>query len=166
MTANSKTKLIQPSKGTTYLALGDFYTFLATGEDTGGKYALVEMMLQPQSTTPQHINGDDEAHYIIEGEIEYQLDNQTITATPGTYLYFPKGQGHGFKNVGSTTAKVLMWVTPPGGEQFFAEVGQLVNLPLSEEEKQRLLVPPTPADIEKFVEIALTKYKVELVSPA
>lgn len=114
MTVNPKATLVQPGKGATYLALGDLYTFLATGQDTDGKYALFEMVLQPQSITPQHI----------------------------------------------------MWVTPPGGEQFYAEVGQLVNLPMSEEEKRRLSVTPTPADMEKIVELAVTKYKVKLVSPA
>ncbi|BAU65872.1 cupin 2 domain-containing protein [Stanieria sp. NIES-3757] len=165
MTVNLKATLVEPGKGATYLALGDLYTFLATGEDTDGKYALVEMVLQPQSNTPQHINEEDEAHYILEGKVEYQLDERTITAIPGTYLYFPKGKGHGFKNIGSTTAKVLMWVTPPGGEQFYAEIGQLVNLLMSEKEKRNLSVPPSPADIEKFVELALTKYKVKLVPP-
>lgn len=161
MTVNPKATLVQPGKGATYLALGDLYTFLATAQDTDGKYALVEMVLQPQSITPQHIHEDnDEAHYVLEREVEYQLDDRTIVVTKGTYLHFPKGQGHGFKNIGSKTAKVLMWVTPPGGEQFFAEVGQLVNLPMSDEEKRSLSVPPTPADMEKISEPPVADQKL------
>jgi hypothetical protein len=39
MTFNNKTTLVPPGKGSTYLALGDLYTFLATGKDTGGRKA-------------------------------------------------------------------------------------------------------------------------------
>jgi hypothetical protein len=60
----------------------------------------------------------------------------------------------------STPAKILGWLTPSGPELFFAEVGQPVNLPLSEEEHS-LLTPPNPADIEKAIEIAITKYGVK-----
>lgn len=155
------TTIVQPGKGSTYLVLGDFYTFLDTGEDTGGKYGLVEMVLQPQSFTPPHNHAEaDEAHYIVEGEVEYQLDDQTIIATPGMYLHFHKHQNHAFKNIGSTPAKILGWLTPSGPELFFAEVGQPVNLPLSEEERS-LLTPPNPADIEKAIELATTKYGVK-----
>lgn len=156
--------VIQPGKGSTYLVLGDFYTFLSTPENTDGKYGLVETVMQPQSVTPPHKHDRaDEAHYILEGEIEYQFDNQTIVATPGMYLHFPKGQIHAFQNIGLKPAKILALLTPSGPELFFAEVGQPVNLPLSEEEKSRLLTPPNPADLEKAIEIATTKYGVEFI---
>ncbi|RCJ41974.1 cupin [Nostoc minutum NIES-26] len=156
--------VVQPGKGSTYLLLGDFYTFLATGKETGGTYGLVEMVMQPQSVTPPHNHGHaDEAHYILDGEVEYQFDDQTLVATPGMYLHFPKGQTHTFKNIGSKPAKVLTLVTPSGPELFFAEAGQPVNLPLSEEEKRKLLTPPNPAELEKAIEIATTKYGIKLV---
>ncbi|OKH44343.1 hypothetical protein NIES2101_28460 [Calothrix sp. HK-06] len=70
----------------------------------------------------------------------------------------PAYQVHSFKNIGSEPAKFLMWVTPARPEQFFAEAGQPVTLPISEEEKHRLSQPPSLADIEKAVELASTKY--------
>lgn len=161
MTVNGKGTLVQPGKGSTYLVLGDLYTFLAVGENTGGAYGLVEVVLQPQSMTPPHSHAQaDEAHYILEGEVEYQRDDQTIVATPGTFFHFPKGQYHGFKNIGSKPAKLLVWATPAGPELFFAEVGQPVNLPMSEEEQRSLSGSPSPADIEKAVILASTKYGV------
>lgn len=157
MTANFQAALVPPGKGSTYLLLGDLYSVLATAEDTGGAYGLLEYHLQPQSITPSHIHDEFvEVHYVLEGEIEYQLDEQTIVATPGTHLHIPKGQSHTFKNIGSKPAKILAWVTPAGGEQFFAEAGQRVNLPLNEEE-QSLLGVVNPADFEKVVVIA-SKY--------
>ncbi|MBD1835656.1 cupin domain-containing protein [Cyanobacteria bacterium FACHB-472] len=147
ISVNAKAKLVQPGKGSTYLVLGDLYTFLAVGEDTGGTYSLYDQA--------------DESHYILEGEVEYQFDEQTTVATQGTYLSFPKGLRHGFKNVGSKPAKVLAIATPSGPEQFFAEVGQLVNLPMDPEQERHQNRPPSPTDIEKAVEIASTNYGIK-----
>ncbi|HEY9783020.1 MAG TPA: cupin domain-containing protein [Leptolyngbyaceae cyanobacterium] len=157
MTANFKPTLVPPGKGSTYLVLGDLYTILATGKDTGGEYGVYEAVMHPQSTIPPHTHDQtDEAHYILEGEFEYQIDDQTIVATPGTFLNFTRGQCHSFKNIGSKPAKMLVWVTPAGGEQFFVEAGQPVNLPLNEEERS-LLGVVNSADFEKTVVIA-SKY--------
>jgi quercetin dioxygenase-like cupin family protein len=134
-----------PNSKPTYLTLGDFYTFLATGKDTDGKYSLTEMVMQPGSVTPAHIHDQfEEAHYILEGEVEYQLDDKTIVAIPGAFLQFPIGQAHAFKNVTSQPAKVLALMTPPENEQFFPEFGQQVNLPISEEEKRNFWFSPLP----------------------
>ncbi|MBD2247600.1 cupin domain-containing protein [Nostoc sp. FACHB-888] len=158
ITLNPKATLLQPGKGSTYLVLGDLYTFLAVGEDTGGAYALYEMVMQPQSITPPHSHDQaDESHYILEGEVEYQYDEQTTVATQGTYLHFPKGLRHSFKNIGSKPAKVLTIATPSGPEQFFAEVGRLVN----PEQERNENPPPSPGDIEKAIEIASTKYGIK-----
>lgn len=157
MAVNISTTLVPPGKGSTYLVLGDLYTLLAEGKDTGGSYALLEHTMQPQSMIPPHIHDEfEEAQYVLEGEIEYQLDGQTIVATPGTYLHFPRGQSHALKNIGSKPAKILAWVTPAGGEQFFAEAGQAVNLPLDDEE-HNLLGFVNPIDFEKAVVVA-SKY--------
>ena len=75
-------------------------------------------------------------------------------------MHFTRRQYHGYKNIGSKAAKILMWVTPAGGEQFFAEVGQSVNLPLNEEERN-LLGVINPADLEKAIALASTKYDLQ-----
>ncbi|WP_375468258.1 cupin domain-containing protein [uncultured Nostoc sp.] len=161
MTVNFKTSLVQPGKGSTFLVLGDLYTLLAEGKDTGGRYGLAEVLMQPQSIAPPHIHEQaDEADYVLEGEVEYQHDEQTIVATAGTFMHFTRGQYHGYKNIGLKPAKILMWVTPAGGEQFFAEVGQPVNLPLNEEERN-LLGVINPADLEKAIALASTKYDLQ-----
>lgn len=157
MAANFTTLFVPEGKGSTYLVLGDLYTLLAEGKDTGGTYGLLEQTMQPHSMTPSHIHDEfEEAHYILEGEIEYQLDEQTIVATPGTFLHFPRGKSHAFKNIGSKPAKLLALVTPAGGEQFFAQAGKPVNLPLNEEERS-LLGVVNSADFEQAVVLA-SKY--------
>jgi uncharacterized cupin superfamily protein len=106
----------------------------------------------------------DEVHYILDGEVEYQIDQKTVLATPGTFIHIPRGQSHSFKNLGLKPAKFISWVTPAGGEQFFAEAGQLIQ-PENEEEKLSLLGKVSPEELEKAIALAATKYKLRFVVP-
>ena len=160
MTINQDGAWLQPSQGAVYSVVGDVVIFKAVGEDTGGKYALFEVMVQPQIGPPPHIHSrEDEAFYVLEGEVEFQLDNQTIVATPETFLHSPKGQLHSFKNVGSTPARMLLWAMPAGVEKFFAEVGTLMNDPSA------LPAPVSRTMIERVLATA-PKYGIEIIPPA
>jgi quercetin dioxygenase-like cupin family protein len=159
MTVNREGLLLQPGQGSSYWVLGDLYTFKAVGENTGKAYALIELLIQPQSGTPPHIHTqEDEAFYIQEGEFEFQLDEQRIVGTAGTFLHSPAGQLHSFRNSGSKPGKMLCWVTPAGLEKFFAQVG----VPVANQEAP----PPaiSPADIEKMLAIA-PQYGLEIIPP-
>ncbi len=158
MTVNLSGVVQQPGQGSSYWVLGDLYTFKAVGEDTGNAYALVEIIVQPQSGTPPHIHShENEAFYIQEGELEFQLDEQILIATPGTFLHSPKGQIHGFTNTTTQPAKLLCWLTPGGLEKFFMEVG----VPAA-----GITHSPgvSSADIEKAV-VTAQKYGLEIIPP-
>lgn len=151
--------LVPPGKGSAYWVAGDLYTFKAVSEDTGGAYTFIELLIQPNGGAPPHIHSqEDEAFYIQEGEIEFQLDEQIIVATAGTFLHSPKGQMHRFTNMGTTPAKVLCWNTPAGLEKFFAEVGK----PVQDRDSEPPLV--SAADIEKIV-VTAPKYGLEIIPP-
>ena len=157
--AMSEGLVMRPKQGSSYWVLGDLYTLKATGEQTGQAYALVEILVQPHNGTPPHIHSrEDEAFYIQEGEVEFQLETQTIVATAGTFLHSPKGQLHRYTNIGSKPAKMLCWVIPAGLEKFFAQVG----VPVANQAVQ----PPevTPADIEKVMATA-PNYGLEIIPP-
>ena len=47
-----------------------------------------------------------------------------MTAAAGAYVKAPRGLSHSFKNVGTAPARVLMLITPPGLEKFFAAISQ------------------------------------------
>lgn len=158
MTINLQGILQQPGQGSLYWVLGDLYTFKAVGEETGQAYALIEITVQPQNGAPPHIHShEDEAFYIQEGELEFQLDEEIILAIPGTFLHSPKGQLHRFSNIGTKPAKLLCWFTPAGLEKFFMEVG----VPVSERTQ---LPTGSPADMEKAL-AAASKYGLEIIPP-
>lgn len=100
---------------------------------------------------------EDEAFYIQEGELEFQLGDRTVIATPGTFLYSLKGHLHTFKNITNQRAKMLTWYMPAGIEKFFAEVGVPVDDP---DIPSR---PATPEAIERIL-AAAPKYGIEFIA--
>lgn len=109
MAINQNGRLHQRSQGASYL-VGDLCSFNAIKEQTDEAYALFELFIPAHSSSEAHIHSQsDEAFYILEGSIEFQLEEQTIMATKGTFLTSPKGHLHKFTNIGSTSAKMLCW---------------------------------------------------------
>jgi quercetin dioxygenase-like cupin family protein len=67
----------------------------------------------------------EETFYVLDGECEWHVDDKTIRATPGTYLFIPPGVPHDITNVSEKPARVLMTVSPPGHEHYFEELAKL-----------------------------------------
>jgi mannose-6-phosphate isomerase-like protein (cupin superfamily) len=150
--------LMKPGQGISLSVIGDILTFKAVSEDTNGQYTLIELRVDPKMGPPPHIyHRVDEAFYIQAGELEFQLGNKTVMATPGTFLYLPKGHPHTFRNISNQRAKMLVWSMPAGIERFFAEVGVPVDDPES------LSRPANIAAIEQIV-AAAPKYGIEFLA--
>ncbi|MEA3163432.1 MAG: hypothetical protein QOE88_1250, partial [Verrucomicrobiota bacterium] len=49
--------------------VGDTYTILPSGQDTGGRYCLVDMHIPPGGGPPPHRHDFEESFTILEGEI-------------------------------------------------------------------------------------------------
>jgi mannose-6-phosphate isomerase-like protein (cupin superfamily) len=129
--------LRQTTEGRTIAVVGDVYRFLATGDDTNGKYALWEAIVPLGGGSPPHVHSrEEEGFYILEGEITLQVGDKRLVASAGIFANMPVGTPHSFKNEGSQPARMLISVAPAGLEKMFFEFG--VPLP----EVQRLLCRP------------------------
>ena len=54
--------------GRAYWGPGDHYTFLVTGDETGGAYFAMEALVPPGGGPPPHLHHrEDETFYVIEG---------------------------------------------------------------------------------------------------
>jgi quercetin dioxygenase-like cupin family protein len=72
---------------------------------------------------PQHIHrAEEEAFYVIEGTVNILLDDEVVIGTPGSFVLIPRGTVHTFWNAGQSPAKLLVIVSPPGMEDYLAEV--------------------------------------------
>ena len=79
-------------KGRTVAVVGDVYRFLATGEDTNGKYAWFEAMVSPGGGPPPHVHSrEEEGFYVLEDEITFLVGNQRLVASAGTFANMPVG---------------------------------------------------------------------------
>jgi len=152
--------LTAPDAGQTVAVVGDVYRFLATGEQTNGKYATWEAIVPPGGGPPPHVHSrEEEAFYILEGEITFQIDGKRVVASAGMFANMSVGTSHSFKNQSDKLARMLISVAPAGLEKMFFECGTAIPTGTT------TTSPPTKAEIEKLLEIA-PRYGIEMQLPA
>lgn len=104
---------------------GDTYTFKATGADTEGRLTAWEAEVPPGGGPPPHLHRDqDEAYYLLDGELEVLDGARLFTARAGDFVFIPRGTVHRFLNVTSAPSRMLIWMTPAGFEEFLLRVGR------------------------------------------
>ena len=136
----------KPGEGRTITLVGDVYRFLATGEDTNGKYALFDAIVPPGGGPPPHVHSrEEEGFYILEGEISFMIGDKRLVASAGMFANMPVGTPHSFKNESDRPARMLVTIAPAGLEKGFFEVGTplpdgaTTGLPSTKEQIERLL---------------------------
>jgi quercetin dioxygenase-like cupin family protein len=128
---------------------GDPHIILASGDETNGAYAAIEVLVSPQNGPPLHTHTrEDECFYILSGELTFTIAGRTHRAEAGTWVHAPRDIAHTYRNTGNAPARALVLVTPAGFEQFFLEVGQ----PLADDSDAS--IPPTPEQIARLVALA------------
>ena len=136
-----------PQDGPSLSVVGDTYRILITGQETGGAYAAIDMLIPPDGGPGPHAHaGFQESFYVIEGEIEVKSEASTYIARKGSFVNIPKGGiVHCFKNKTDQVAHLLCVVVPSGLEGFFMEIGRpvapgafLAPLPMDEETVKKL----------------------------
>jgi quercetin dioxygenase-like cupin family protein len=147
------------NEGPVWSVLGDKYRILATGEQTGGAYMLLEARVSPGGGPPPHFHlHEEEAFYVIEGELSCSMGGEKFKAGPGAFVQFPRKLPHTFKNEGTGPARFLVYVTPAGFEKFLAEIGE----PLPSFDSPP--VPVTPGAIQKLLAVT-PKYGIQILPP-
>jgi quercetin dioxygenase-like cupin family protein len=141
--------------------VGDTYTILLRGEDTAGKYCLIDMHVPPGGGPPPHRHDFEETFTVLEGEIELMFRGEKRFAKAGETVHIPANAPHQFHNSSEKTTRLLCICAPAGQERFFEEVGVRVAT--------RTEAPPKPdsaaAEALKKKALELTpKYKTEMLA--
>ncbi|QMU30605.1 cupin domain-containing protein [Adhaeribacter radiodurans] len=149
-------------QGQSISVVGDTYRILISGEQTGGNYAVIDMLVVPPGGGPgPHAHKDmQEMFYVVEGEIDFKMQSGSYTAKKGAFVNIPLGGAvHSFKNKTDTVAHLLCTVVPAGLESFFKEIGK----PIAAGE---FLTPqpPTSEELNKLQQLA-EKYGQKLYPP-
>ena len=115
---------VPPDGGSTVFLVGDTYTTLLTGAQTGGAFTLLEALVPPDTGPPPHRHhAEEETFVLLEGELTFRLDDAVYEARPGTTLFVPREHVHSFRTTGATPARMLFMYSPAGMEGMFAEIG-------------------------------------------
>ncbi len=139
-----------------YWTMGYLMTWLAEGKDTDGRYSLAEVVARRGTEPPPHTPAnEDEAYYLLEGEMTFQVGGKTIEAGPGDHVWLPRGVQHA-PAANLPEIRTLVLITPAGLEKFFEEVGEPVTDPSSP--------PEGPPDIERLVAVG-RKHGIEMAPP-
>ncbi|MFJ3659992.1 cupin domain-containing protein [Streptomyces sp. NPDC090119] len=146
--ARSLTVAHPDDPGTTYVSLvGNTYGMLVTGEQTDGRYCLIEMHVPDGGGPPPHRHDFEEMFTILEGELEFTFRGEKHTVRAGSTINIPANAPHNFRNVSGASARMLCMCTPAGQDEYFLRIGDVVAgkdappPPLSEDERaeRRLL---------------------------
>ena len=119
---------IGAEEGVNLSVVGDTYRILIGGEQTGGAFAAIDMLVPPGGGPGPHSHASfQESFYVIDGEIEVKSEVSTYTARKGSFVSIPKGGiVHCFKNKSDKIAHLLCVVVPSGLEEFFMKIGKPV----------------------------------------
>ncbi len=126
----------------------------ATGATTDGRLCLMEQVtLPPGLASPYHTHlNEDEAFYVLDGNVRFICGDKWLSAGPGTWVYGPREIPHGFKVVGPEPARMLLMCMPAGFEKFVLEL----CTPLD--------AAPGPPDMARLVEAA-SRFGVDILGP-
>jgi mannose-6-phosphate isomerase-like protein (cupin superfamily) len=140
--------------------VGDTYTILVSGDQTDGRYCLIDMLVPDGSGPPPHRHDFEEMFSLLEGELEFTFRGKSQTVKAPTTVNIPANAPHVFKNMSGKTVHMLCMCAPAGQEEFFMSVG----VPVS----SRDAPPPALSKEEKATKGKLAKqlapkYRTELL---
>jgi quercetin dioxygenase-like cupin family protein len=150
-----QTQTLQPQLNTrtddVFYFFGAPTSLRATSATTGGAFGLVEgHQMPPGFESPYHVHSkEDEAFYVLEGEIAFVVGGTWMVGGPGTYAFGPRQIPHGFKVVSETPARMLLLATPGGFDGFVDELRQPA---------------PAPPDMGAVMAAAV-RYGIEILGP-
>jgi mannose-6-phosphate isomerase-like protein (cupin superfamily) len=88
--------------------------FLARTSDTP-RFTFGIIEIAPGRELEAHVHQDeDDAFYIVEGEMTFLLADGDAAAPPGTFVLVPPGVEHGFRNDGAIPVRMLNIHAPAG----------------------------------------------------
>ena len=143
--------------------VGDTYTITVNGDDTEGRFCVIDMRIPPSGGPGPHRHDFEETFIVLDGEIQATFRGKKSVVRAGETINIPANAPHQFHNASSNPARLICIWSPAGQEKFFLEVGVPVAT--------RTTAPPKLDDKEMgaFLEKAKAlapKYHTELLKEA
>ena len=98
--------------------VGDTYTITVTGEQTAGRFCVIDMHIPPGGGPPPHRHDFEETFILLEGQMEATFRGTKSTLRAGETLNIPANAPHQFHNGSSEAVRMLCICSPAGQEKF------------------------------------------------
>ncbi|MFY1674261.1 cupin domain-containing protein [Plantactinospora sp. WMMB334] len=108
---------------------GGIYTVLVGGDQTAGRYCLIEMRVPPGGGPPPHRHDFEEMFTVLDGAVEFTFRGEKVVARAGETVNIPANAPHFFRNSFDRPARLLCMCTPAGQDEYFRQVGDRVDAP-------------------------------------
>ena len=133
--------LVPPGGGLSYDWTADHTFVKVSAADTGGHYTLMEDNLKAQFALGLHLHRHHaETFYILDGDVDFFVDGDWMTAAPGTCLHVPPGVPHACVLArGCTSGRMLMIYQPSGFDGYLAELGAMTEADFEDSAKMAAL---------------------------
>lgn len=143
--------------------VGDTYTITVRGEDTAGRFCVIDMHVPPGGGPPPHRHDFEETFIVLEGEMQATFRGKKSIVAAGETIHIPANAPHQFHNISSAATRLLCICSPAGQDKFFQEVGVPVATrttpPPKLDEKQQ-------AEFMKKALALAPKYRTEMLKEA
>ena len=143
--------------------VGNTYTIAVPGDQTNGRFCVIDMHIPPGGGPPPHRHDFEETFILLHGEMEVTFRGKKSIARSGDTINVPSNAPHQFHNASSQDVRLLCICSPAGLDKFFQQLGVPVATrttapPEFDKEQQREF-------IEKAKALA-PKYRTELLREA
>lgn len=142
-----------------YWLLSNLVIVHVSGDETEGRFSLVEFLMPPDDMTPLHVHQrDSQTTYVLEGEVTIYLPGSSNVLGAGECIHQPAGVPQTERVTSAGPARVLDINSPAGFEQFVAAAGRPA---------ERLALPAvseSPPDLEQMA-AAAAEHGIELLGP-
>lgn len=115
--------------------------------EVGGKFAILENVVDHGAATPIHVHAEDEVFHVLEGEVIFSMNNRVCLLVEGSEIVVPAGTPHGWRNKSGRQARMLVFFAPGGIEEMFLRAGGLTPaevVELAADYGTLLVGPPIP----------------------
>jgi mannose-6-phosphate isomerase-like protein (cupin superfamily) len=118
--------VLPPGGGRTLASGAEEAQVLTQVDEAATTFGVVHCVVAPGAGPPPHVHGNGlhEVWYLIEGELEFLLGNETAAAGPGTFVHVPPDIVHGYANRGQVPARFVGIISPAWGLKMFEEMGE------------------------------------------
>ena len=155
--AGKRYSFVLPGGGPSYDWTRDHTFVKVSTADSGGAFALMEDNLKLEFALGLHLHRQHaETFYVLDGDVNFWIDGDWMTAAPGTCIHIPPGMPHAVDLPPGRTGRMLMIYQPSGFDQYLAELKTMSERQLADEKLMERLdvkydiinlggVPPRPS---------------------